>query len=188
MNMIEEAIRFAAEAHKGAVRKGKTRPYILHPIEAMAVVAGMSEDEEVIAAAVLHDVVEDAGVSPEELERRFSRRVRELVMAESEDKRRDLPAEASWTMRKQATIDHLEGLDRDAQLICLGDKLSNLREMSRDYALLGDALWARFNQKDKVMHAWYYGAICDRLEERFGGTQAIREYRELMQAVFGDRR
>ncbi len=57
MPMIENAIQFAITAHAGTKRKGKERPYILHPIEAMTIVASLTEDPEVIAAAVLHDVV-----------------------------------------------------------------------------------------------------------------------------------
>lgn len=72
------------------------------------------------------------------------------------------------------------------KLICLGDKLSNLREIARDYALMGDALWERFNQKDKAMHRWYYSSILDLMTETFGEVPTIREYRELMEIVFGE--
>ena len=98
---------------------------------------------------------------------------------------RDVPAESSWKDRKQRTIRHLAELDRDAKLICLGDKLANIREMSRDHALLGDKLWERFNQKDKALHAWYYGSVMELLADEFGEMPAIREYRELMKTVFG---
>ena len=184
--MIEKAIRFAVTAHEGAKRKGKDRPYILHPIEAMTIVAGMTEDEAVIAAAVLHDTVEDTAVTAADIEREFGPLVMKLVMAESEDKMKDLPAEASWKLRKQATIEQLKTLGRDEKLICLGDKLANIRELSRDHALLGDMLWERFNQKDKHEHAWYYTSICEALEEEFGDVPEIREYRELLQNVFGE--
>ena len=184
MTAVEKAIGFAVTAHAGMKRKGKNRPYILHPVEAMTIVAGMTDDEEVIAAAVLHDVVEDTDISPERIAEEFGERVRDLVMAESEDKMRDVPLEASWMERKQATIDHLDTLGREAKLICLGDKLANMREIHRDYELLGDRLWERFNQRDKALHGWYYKAICDKLEKEFPGTKAIREYRELLNAVF----
>ena len=186
MTKIERAIRFAVTAHAGTRRKGKERPYIMHPIEVMSVVAGMTGDEDVIAAAVLHDTVEDTDVTAADLEREFGPRVRDLVMAESEDKMKELPAEASWKLRKQATIDHLRTLGRDAKLICLGDKLANIREMSRDYAVLSDKLWERFNQKDKREHAWYYRSICDVLEEEFGEVPEIREYRSRLKSVFGE--
>ena len=184
MTKIGKAIKFAVDAHGDTTRKGKNRLYILHPIEAMTIVASLTEDEDVLAAAVLHDVVEDAGVTKEELRKAFGDRVADLVMAESEDKMKDIPPEASWKARKQATLDHLPGLERDALLICLGDKLANIREMSRDHAQIGDALWERFNQKDKRKHAWYYRSICDVLELEFGDIREIREYRELWSGVF----
>ena len=186
MSKIEQAIKFAVDAHAGMKRKGKERPYILHPMEVMCIVADMSEDEDVIAAAVLHDAVEDTEVTAADIEREFGARVAALVMAESEDKMRSLPAEESWKLRKQATVEHLKTLGRDEKLICLGDKLANIREMSRDHALLGDKLWERFNQKDKREHAWYYKSILGVLEEEFGPAAPIREYRELLRNVFGE--
>lgn len=184
MTTVERAIQYAVSAHAETKRKGKDRPFILHPIEAMTIAAGMTEDEEVLAAAVLHDVVEDTNLEAEDIGREFGPRVKALVMAESEDKMKQLPAEASWELRKQATIDHLSGLGRDEKIICLGDKLANLREIARDYRLLGDALWDRINQKDKNKHAWYYRSICDVLEAEFGETNMIREYRALLTEVF----
>ncbi len=187
MTKIGKAVSFAVEAHGDAKRKGKERLYILHPIEAMTIAAGLTEDEDVLAAAVLHDVVEDTDTGEEEIRERFGDRVADLVMAESEDKMRDVPAELSWRARKEAAIEHLKTASRDVKLICLGDKLSNIREMERDCAALGDALWERFNQKDKGQHAWYYGAIYAVLREEFGDVPAICEYRALLERVFGRR-
>ncbi len=106
-------------------------------------------------------------------------------MAESEDKMKEIPADSSWEARKEATIDHLSGLGRDALLICLGDKLANIREMSRDYAAIGDALWERFNQNDKAKHAWYYSSVFKILANALGEEPPIREYRALLKEVFG---
>ena len=60
-------------------RKGTQVPYILHPMEAAVIVGSMTEDQNLIAAAALHDVVEDAGVAIEEIEEKFGPRVRELL-------------------------------------------------------------------------------------------------------------
>ena len=185
MTKIEQAIQYAVFAHAGTKRKGKTRPYVLHPVEAMTIVAGLTEGEDVLAAAVLHDVVEDTNIRAEDIEREFGARVKDLVLAESEDKMKDLPADASWKARKQATLNHLAGLERDALRICLGDKLANIREMSRDYDKLGDNLWERFNQKDKAMHAWYYSSVYQTLSKTLGDVPAIREYRVLLKEFFG---
>lgn len=88
--MIEKAIQFAVLAHSGTKRKGKARPYILHPVEVMTIVAGLTEDEEVMSAAVLHDVVEDTDIGPDVIRKEFGERVTQLVMAESENKMWDI--------------------------------------------------------------------------------------------------
>ena len=185
--MLEDAIIFATKAHAGTKRKGKNRPYILHPLEVMTIVGGITDDEDVLAAAVLHDTVEDTDVTREDIERSFGPRIASLVAAESENKREDRPAEETWQVRKQETIDHLQKASREVKLICLGDKLANLREIARDYAVLGDALWDRFNQKDKSMHGWYYGSVWRVLRDEFGNLEPIKEYQRLLVSVFGDK-
>ena len=184
MKLLDDAIHFATKAHAGVSRKGKTRPYILHPLEAMNIASTLTEDEEVLAAAVLHDTVEDTDVTKADIKAAFGSRVADLVAAESEDKREDLPARSTWKIRKQETIKALKTASRDIKIICLGDKLSNLRELSRDYADLGDALWERFNQKDKAMHCWYYSSLYEILKDEFGDVPAIQEYGSLLEKVF----
>ena len=71
--MVDKAVRFAAKAHEGQFRKGTGRPYIVHPLEVKDIVSGMTEDEEVISAAVLHDTIEDCeGVTQRILAQEFS--------------------------------------------------------------------------------------------------------------------
>ena len=72
--MVKKAAAFAERAHRGAVRKGTAIPYITHPLEAAVIVASITEDQELIAAALLHDVMEDAGVSREKLKAEFGSR------------------------------------------------------------------------------------------------------------------
>lgn len=185
MTKVEQAIQFAVRAHAGAKRKGKSRPYILHPLEAMVIVASITEDEDVLAATVLHDTVEDTDTTKEDLLRLFGHRVASLVAAESENKREGQKAEDTWKTRKQETIDHLKTVDREAKLICLGDKLSNMREITRDYEQLGVGIWERFNQKDPNLHKWYYRSLFEVLKEEFPATSAIEEYGQLLEKVFG---
>ena len=68
-------------------------------------------------------------------------------------------------------------------MITLGDKLSNIRAIYRDYSTIGDELWKRFNQKDKSEHAWYYKTIAELLSE-LSSTFAYKEYVELVNKVF----
>ena len=104
MELVSEAIAFAVKAHDGMRRKKSEAPYILHPMEAAVIVGTMTDDQNLIAAAALHDVVEDAGITIDEIEAKFGRRVRELVQSETEDKRADLPPEETWRIRKEESL------------------------------------------------------------------------------------
>ena len=185
--LLNRAIVFAVEKHAGAVRKGTTLPYIVHPMEVAAIVAGITDDEAVIAAAVLHDTLEDTDTEKAELVEKFGSRVADLVADESENKRENERPEDTWQIRKAETLEHLAKACRDAKIIALGDKLSNIRAIQRDYEALGEKLWDRFNQKDKALHGWYYKSVADALsaDEKIKGTSAMREYAERVAAVFG---
>jgi len=159
MGILEKAIMFATEKHEGMFRKASDVPYIVHPLEAVSIAAGITSDSEVLAATVLHDVVEDTPITMDEIEVVFGKRVAMLVASDNEDKMPDIPASESWEIRKKATINHFESASREEKILLLADKLSNIRSLSRDYALFGDTVWDKFNQKSKVKHEWYYREI-----------------------------
>lgn len=185
-DLLSEAVKFAARAHKGQRRKGTSLPYIVHPMEAAAICATFTDDQEVLAAAMLHDVVEDAGVAVDELKEKFGSRVAVIVAGESENKREGIPADQTWKIRKEKTIKHVASTEEiGVKMVCLADKLSNIRAIERDYEELGDALWQRFNQNDPAEHGWYYRSIARVLESDLGRTAAWREYRERVETVFG---
>jgi myo-inositol-1(or 4)-monophosphatase len=185
MELVSEAIAFAVKAHDGMRRKKSEAPYILHPMEAAVIVGTMSDDQNLIAAAALHDVVEDAGVTIEEVEEKFGKRVRELVEAETEDKRADLPPSDTWRIRKEESLEFLKNTkDIDVLMVWLGDKLANMRSIYRDWKVEGDAMWQRFNQKDAREQAWYYFSIV-KYTERLSHTAAWLEYKTLTELVFG---
>ena len=185
MELVSEAIAFAAKAHDGMRRKKSNVPYILHPMEAAVIVGTMTHDQNLIAAAVLHDVVEDAGITIEEIEKRFGKSVRELVASETEDKRADLPPASTWRIRKEESLNVLKNTDDMAVLmVWLGDKLANMRSLYRDFEVEGNAMWQRFNQKDVTEQAWYYRSIVN-LTERLSNTSAWLEYKTLTELVFG---
>ena len=185
LTLLDHAIIFATKAHSGTTRKGTNVPYIVHPIEAAAIVSAMTDDEEVIAAAVLHDVLEDTEATREDLLARFGRRITDLVVNEREDKRKNLPAELTWKTRKQETITFLETrADMDAKMLALADKLSNLRAIHRDECIIGEKVWERFNEKDKQMHGWMYRSIAKALSE-LSDHPMYQEYDRLVKLVFG---
>ena len=185
MDKVTEAIRFAAEVHDGMVRKKDKTPYILHPLEAAVIVGTMTDNRDVICAAVLHDVVEDTEITIEEIEEKFGSRVRELVESETEDKRADLPPEDTWRIRKEESLEELACCgDTDVLMLWLGDKLSNMRSFYRIWKAEGDSMWQSFNQKDPVQQKWYYSTIAE-LTSDLKVYPAWQEYNELLKIVFG---
>ena len=185
MELVSEAIAFAVKAHDGMRRKKSSTPYILHPMEAAVIVSTMTDDQNLIAAAALHDVVEDAGIALEEIEERFGKRVRELVQSETENKRDTLPAAETWRIRKEESLAVLKNTkDIGVLMVWLGDKLANMRSIYRDFKVEGVQMWQRFNQKDSNEQAWYYRSIV-KLTERLSDTSAWLEYKTLTELVFG---
>ena len=165
-SLLCQATRLAAQAHDGAYRKGGRAPYLLHVMETAEIVGTMTEDEDVLAAAVLHDVLEDTSVTEEELRETVGGHVTELVLAVSENKRREQPAEMTWRLRKQESVERLLKEPRlEVKMIALGDKLSNIRALQRDYGILGEQVWERFNNKSKAEQGWYYQAVTDALQD-----------------------
>jgi len=128
-----------------------------------------------LCAAVLHDVVEDCdGISIDDIRREFGDIVASYVYQESEDKSK------TWVERKGHTIDFLKNrASRNAKIIALGDKLANIRALYRDYNILGEELWERFNMKDKKMQSWYYRGMI----EGFADLSEFHEYEEYCQLV-----
>lgn len=181
--LLDRAIVFAVRAHAGTERRGKGYPYVVHPLEAVGIVATMTADQELLAAAALHDTVEDTDVTLEQIRAEFGERVASLVADESDDLSSDVSKEDSWHARKQAAIDRLSRASRDAKIVALGDKLSNMRAIARDYAVQGDALWNLFHAKERKDHEWHYRGLAEALRE-LDGTFAYREFAYLINQVF----
>ena len=182
--LLDRAIIFAVRAHAGTERRGKGFPYIVHPMEAVEIVATMTPDQELLAAAALHDTVEDTDVTVDQIRAEFGDRIANLVAAESDAFVEGVSEEDSWHARKQAAIDRLAKAPHDAKMVALGDKLSNMRAIARDYAVQGDALWNLFHAKDPKDHAWHYRGLADSLRE-LQDTFAFREFESLINQVFG---
>ena len=178
--MVAQAIAFAKKAHEGQFRKGTRRPYIVHPMEVGEIVATLTSDEEIISAALLHDTIEDCkGITKELLAQEFTERVAALVAQESEDKSK------TWVERKSHTIEHLKCASYEVRMIGLADKLSNIRDIDRDYPVMGEELWNRFRMKDKNTIGWYYKGVRESLRRGFEHEKAFQEYSYLVDKNFG---
>ena len=126
MILILEAASFAAERHRHQRRKdADASPYINHPLTLADILAreGGVEDAKVIAAALLHDTVEDTETSIDELEARFGASVASIVAEVTDDK--SLPKDE----RKRLQVAKASSKSADAKLVKLADKIANLRDL-----------------------------------------------------------
>lgn len=177
-SLLDRAIHFAVDAHAGMERRGKGFPYIVHPLEAVAIVATITSDQTLLAAAALHDVVEDTPVTIEQIHDLFGAEVAALVAAESHK-----PGEG-WCQSRERTIAALRTATKACKIVTLGDKLSNMRAIARDHRDIGSQLWQRFGAPNGAAdYAWYYRSLVAALDE-LHDTEAHREFARLVQEVF----
>ena len=180
---LTAAVAFAARAHEGQTCRSTDAPRIVHPMEVAAIAATMTSDHEILAAAMLPDVIESCGVTEDELKAQFGERIARMVRVMSEEKGPD--AEEGWQKRKLFSINRLRAASHDQLILTLADKLSSLRAIRRDLSTYGDALWQRFNQRSASMHCWYFASVLESLAP-LSDTDAYREYRDLMNQIFGE--
>ncbi|WP_428910824.1 HD domain-containing protein [Niallia sp. Krafla_26] len=179
MELIEKAIGFAAKAHQNQARKGTDIPYITHPYAVGMLLQKAECSEEVIAAGILHDTLEDTETTLTDLIEAFGVHIAILVQAATEiDKRQP------WEVRKQHTIDKLKEASIEEIQVIVADKLHNLRSIRADLNLHGDSIWQRFNRGKRDQH-WYYASIVKSLSPRKNEFNLILELEEEVKGVFG---
>ena len=178
---FDQAVKFATEAHSGTERRGKGYPYILHPMEAASIVATLTNDPEMLAAAMLHDTIEDTDVTFEDIRERFGDRVATLVQHETAP----LSDNLTWREKKEAQLNKLASAPFDSKVVAMGDKLSNMRGIAWDYRQVGEAVWSRFHAPNgKPDIEWYYRSLAKVLAE-LSDTLAYQEFVFLLEKTFG---
>lgn len=184
MALFEDAVMFAISAHNNMKRKSSGAPYILHLMDAAAITGLITIDEEILAAVILHDVVEDTDTELSEIREKFGDRVADLVASETEDKRPDISAKDSWKIRKQEALDHLKNASDPAiKIMWVADKLSNMRSLYKRWKNEGDDVWKHFNQSDPAEQAWYYRTALKYLAD-LKDTEAYGELELLVETIF----
>lgn len=176
--LIQKAYLFAAKAHEGQLRKDGI-PYIAHPVAVALELAKNGASDEVICAGFLHDTIEDAGISKEELLKNFTKKTAELVAADSENKN------LSWEERKSFTINELsQDSNRDLKLLICADKLDNLRNIQTQQSLIGNAVWDQF-KRGKAVQQQYYHTLGEAMRE-LEWIPMYQEYKKLVKEIFDD--
>ncbi len=166
-SIVSRALVYAVRAHQNQRRKGTDIPYIVHPVGAALSLASVGAGADVVAAGLLHDTVEDTGVTLADLRADFGPRVAAIVEACSESDK-----SWPWLRRKQHTIDRLRTAPLEVKLVAAADKLDNLRAIRADWAAIGDAVWERFKQ-GKELQSWYYREVSASLN---AGSHGLAEH------------
>ena len=187
--LIRKAKIFAYKKHAGQTRKGNNEPFTSHLDKVTDIIQTLTNDEEVIAAAWLHDVVEDTDTSLEEIYELFGDRVGRFVELESEDKRPEINAKQSWQVRKEEQIEELQNTldeDSDVFMIALSDKLANAIDMLEAKKIEGISFWDKFNNSDPIAQHWYYKSFADIIAEKsdLGKTIPYKRYIEVIEELF----
>ncbi|MEH1905482.1 MAG: HD domain-containing protein [Nostoc sp.] len=153
------ALIYATQLHANQVRKGSGVPYVAHllGVASIALEYGANEDEAI--AALLHDAIEDQGgvATRSEIRRRFGDNVTAIVDGCTDA---DTTPKPPWRQRKEAYIAHIPTASPSVLLVSLADKLYNAQSILKDYRVLGESVWERF-QGRKEGTLWYYRALVD---------------------------
>ena len=162
---IRRAIQFAARKHHGQMRVAHGGlPYIIHPFTVALLVAEDGAHDDVVAAALLHDTIEDTATTREEIASAFNERVAELVVAVSEVREQD-GREIGWRERKDSYLALLARSADDALLIAMADKVDNIESRLDEYEREGETFFTHFSQPNSE-YVWFHGEVLKLAEAR----------------------
>ena len=162
---FDQATAFAIDKHRPQERKGSGAPYVTHLFAVAGLVGEYGGDEEQMIAGLLHDVMEDQGVTSEELSALFGERVARIVVACTDA---TVIPKPPWRPRKEEHVKKLRSQPADVKLVATADKLHNAASIVRDLANphVGMTVWTRFSAP-RVDSLWYYRAVADALRSEW---------------------
>lgn len=175
MTIFEQALRIAAVAHAGQVRKEGGVPYIVHPVTVAHMLGSYGCSEAVLAAALLHDVLEDTDVTEESLRSDMGQYIVDLIIPLTQQ---DIP---DWRKKKEAYIEAVCAASEETKLVALADKIHNAESLLDVYQREGEATWSYFNasREDKL---WFEESMLAML---LAGIQhpLVERYRVLVEKL-----
>jgi (p)ppGpp synthase/HD superfamily hydrolase len=199
--LLEAAVRLASRGHYHQFRKNAADensgnpsgdflpdgvPYVAHLMGTMCILARVGVRDEVLAAAILHDYLEDVPDPDgrESIREALGEEVLSLVLEVTEHKRRGFDEADTWDIRKQEQLNHIEEMPREAVLIKAADVLHNLLSLLADLEAAEDpkSVWKPFNAgPDRQL--WYFTAVVDAVGRRLGDHPLVDELQETVQRL-----
>lgn len=172
VSIIEKAARISVLAHEGNTRKADGLPYIIHPFMVALKLVKYNFPETVIAAALVHDVLEETDYSPEQLKAELGEKVFEIVRDVTNDK------SLSWEEKKKKYVESVRNGSEGAKAIAVADKIHNLESLLIAHAEQGPKLWKKFN-RGKEQKLWFENEVLKMLKETWQHP-LIEEYEQLL--------
>ncbi len=171
-SLIEKAIRIATKAHKAQLRKADGIPFITHPIVVALKLAKHGFSDIVIAAALVHDVLEDTDYPVDKFKKELGDEVFKIVKAVTNDKFLE------WEEKKIKYIENVRKGSEEAKAVAVADKIHNIESLMIVYAKDGSEVWKRFNRgKDKKI--WFEKNFLKMIKETWKHP-LVKEYEELI--------
>ena len=182
--VIEKAIGMSARLHRHQERRDSETPYAMHPYAVAFLISEYTDDEETIAAALMHDVLEDVrGYEYEDLVNDFGKRIASIVLEVSEERSPYFSMKKdrqTWRYRKERYLENLKSASKEALLVAAGDKYHNLFALVRAYREHGEDLWKKFHapepKKESIL--WFYKTAIEILDHRLD-SPIVKEMKKL---------
>jgi len=176
-SLIDRAIGYAARAHDGQQRKAGNIPYIAHPVAVAMSLQAMGCPEIVVAAALLHDTVEDTDVTLADIRATFGDEIADIVAGVTEPDKGN-----GWEERKQYLIEKLRWAPLEVKLVAAADKFHNLSHISHSHLKHGEVAWDRFS-RGPAQQAWYYRQVTASILENVAEPEQYPIFEKLSAAV-----
>lgn len=175
MTIVEQAAQIAVQAHRDQVRKTDGSPYIVHPFMCVLKLTRHGFSATVIAAALVHDVLEDTEVTEDALRTALGDTVADIVCAVSEDK------SLVWEERKKQYIETIRTAPIEVKAVSVADKIHNTESMLAAYREQGQMFWTKFNRgRDEQL--WFLEALIDTYKTGWDHP-LINEYEQLIKQL-----
>jgi (p)ppGpp synthase/HD superfamily hydrolase len=178
---LDRALKKAAWAHEqaGQHRKGTEIPYIIHPVGVMMIASNATDDEDILIACLMHDVIEDVDssiYSKDDMRADFGDRVVSIVL----DVTKDSQAK-DWYDQSNSYLQHLEHkASEEAIIVSASDKIHNLQSILVDFENCGDDIWQIFNTKNSCDQLWWYKEVLKVVKKRSPDLMLIKDFEKLV--------
>ena len=176
-SLIKKAIYFAALRHDGQYRKGTKVPYFAHPVLVAFCVFKYSTDENLLAAAILHDILEDCPtVTKTELQKLFGSKVSKIVVEVSSINKKN--KHQNWKEKKRAYLNQIKKISRNGLIVVAADKITNMSGYFEGVQSLSVRETSKLFGGSLAEHFWYYREVLSVLKFGLKNHPIVKEYKK----------